>query len=114
MFPSYSLKTTGGSTGSLSLGKLVTNAVRHAGSGGAVELWVSMEPERVCVAVVDQMPQLVPDLSSVGLPDDDAESGRGLAILVGVCDAVLETRTIRDGAAKVVSAKLKRAALEAT
>ncbi|GAA4951523.1 hypothetical protein GCM10023205_10490 [Yinghuangia aomiensis] len=86
--------------------ELVTNAVRHAGGGGAVELWVSIDPEHVCVAVVDQMPLLVLDLSSVGLPDDDAESGRGLAILVGVFGAVLESRTIRGGVAKVVLAKL--------
>lgn len=91
--------------------ELVTNAVRHAGGGGAVELWVSLEAEHICVAVVDQIPLLVPDLSSVELPDDDAESGRGLAILVGMCGAVLDARTIRGGAAKVVSAKLGRGVL---
>jgi anti-sigma regulatory factor (Ser/Thr protein kinase) len=94
--------------------ELVANAVEHAGTGGYVELVVSMNPDCVFVEVVDREPGLVPDLDPTALmPTDDAtaERGRGLMLLTALYEARLEVHVLGDGTSKAVSATLDRSGL---
>ncbi|UGQ15219.1 ATP-binding protein [Yinghuangia sp. ASG 101] len=93
-------------TAALVATELVSNAVRHADTGGDIELWVSANDSDWFVAVVDRAPHLLPRLphGTYELPDDKAESGRGL-LIVALGGGRLSVRPVADGR-KVVSARM--------
>ncbi|MEU2873995.1 ATP-binding protein [Streptomyces olivoreticuli] len=71
-------------TAELLTSELVTNSYRH--SDGPASVRVRREGERVRVTVWDTNPKL-PGLSRVALPDDEAEQGRGLGLVMRCADS---------------------------
>ena len=71
------------------------NIVEHAAAGTTLELTLSVhvsEP-RLLATFEDGGPPAAVDVESVGLPDDLAESGRGLALARRAVDEVSYRRT---------------------
>ncbi len=93
-------------TAALVATELVSNAVRHADTGGDIELWISANESHWFVAVVDRAPHLLPRLpdGTSELPTETAESGRGL-LIVALGGGRLSVRPV-PGGRKVVSAQL--------
>ena len=59
--------------------ELFTNGITHGARGGRIRLALEMQPECVHVEIGDR--GLGFDAHSVTMPDEDATSGRGLAML---------------------------------
>lgn len=72
----------------LAVGEIGANIIEHAGGGESVRLRmeVSVSPTEVITTLIDDGGPSPVDLSQVALPDDLAESGRGLAITLRVLD----------------------------
>ncbi|KUI16265.1 anti-sigma regulatory factor [Mycobacterium sp. GA-1285] len=72
----------------LAVGEIGANIIEHAGGGEAVRLRmeVTVSPTEVTTTLIDDGRPSPVDLSQVELPDDLAESGRGLAITLRVLD----------------------------
>ena len=66
----------------LAVSEVATNVVEHAGGREPVEVTVALaaDPEAFCAVFTDTGDPALLDLSSVEMPDELAESGRGLAI----------------------------------
>lgn len=82
----------------LGLVEIVANIVEHAYRpdeiGREITVLVEVAPSRVTASAWDNGQPTGIDLSSVALPGDDAESGRGLAMALAALD---ELRYERDG-----------------
>jgi anti-sigma regulatory factor (Ser/Thr protein kinase) len=72
----------------LAVSELATNTLQYTVGGGRVRVLV--EADQLVVEVVDRGP--APELRR-GMPAADAERGRGLPIVVRVCDDVSTTGT---------------------
>ena len=59
--------------------ELFTNGITHGGGGGRIRLALEMQPECVHVEIGDRGRGF--DADSIAMPDEDATSGRGLALL---------------------------------
>ncbi|WP_370249322.1 ATP-binding protein [Nocardioides sp.] len=82
----------------LGLVEIVANIVEHAydpaETGREITVVVEVAPGRVTASAWDNGRPTGIDLSTVALPEDDAESGRGLAMALAALD---ELRYERDG-----------------
>ncbi|OEU87446.1 hypothetical protein DB35_23075 [Streptomyces abyssalis] len=65
-------------TAQLCVSELLTNAITHIGPGTPVTLHASMAGPNPRLSLTDPVPDAMPALQRA---DDDAESGRGLALL---------------------------------
>lgn len=78
----------------LGLDEVVMNACFHGGAAlqqQAVELKVTLHPDRVAFEVLDRgtfRPRAGHERGAAALPDDDAESGRGLFLIHATMDEV--------------------------
>ncbi|OBB45607.1 ATP-binding protein [Mycobacterium sp. 852002-51961_SCH5331710] len=72
----------------LAVGEIGANIIEHAGGGKSVRLRmeVTVSPTEVTATLIDDGGPSPVDLSQVELPDELAESGRGLAITLRVLD----------------------------
>lgn len=72
----------------LAVGEIGANIIEHAGGGQSVRLRmeVTVSPSEVVATLIDDGGPSPVDLSQVALPEDLAESGRGLAITLRVLD----------------------------
>lgn len=82
----------------LAVGEVGANIIAYAGGGGPVRvrMEVRVEGDEVRTTFTDDGKPSSVDLSTVGLPDEYAESGRGLAIALRVLDE-LSYRRDRNG-----------------
>jgi serine/threonine-protein kinase RsbW len=78
----------------LAVAEIGANVVEHAGEGSTVTVRLELEvaPDRVEARYSDDGNPARVDLDSVGLPDDFAERGRGLAIAINVLDELAYRR----------------------
>lgn len=76
--------------------EIVANIVEHAftvdAGGRALTVALSMTPERVEAVLSDNGLPAEIDLGAVTMPDEDATSGRGLALAVAAVDEVVYDR----------------------
>ena len=71
-------------TAELCVSELITNVIVHLGPGTPVTLHATMAGPRPRLSVTDPDPHALPTLRA---PTDDAESGRGLALLDALAHA---------------------------
>lgn len=71
-------------TAKLCVSELVSNVIRHVGSGTPTRLMLSMRGTRLRIEVQDPDARALPTLLE---PDWDAEGGRGVALLDSIADS---------------------------
>lgn len=81
---------------SIAVGELVANVVEHGTQGRlnvAIEVRMSIERDRVLVAIIDDGNETPTDLITVAtMPDDLAERGRGLPMTQSVLESLTYER----------------------
>ncbi|WP_238994581.1 ATP-binding protein [Mycolicibacterium chubuense] len=82
----------------LAVSEIGTNIIEHSGDGEPVRLRmvVEVQPDAIAVTFTDDGHPAPIDLSSVSMPDEASEGGRGLAIAHRVLDELSYSRD-RDG-----------------
>lgn len=89
----------------IALSEACANVLRHAQIGDSYEVRAGFDQERAFLEIIDQGAGLGD--TSTRTADDDAESGRGLALMRALMDRVhFETRT-GDGASVVLEKRLR-------
>ncbi|MGW9114460.1 ATP-binding protein [Microbacterium sp. NPDC055683] len=73
---------------SLALSEIATNIARHSPRAVQVEADLSVDGGEVRAVLADTAPPAAIDWDAVRMPDDDAESGRGLALALRALDAL--------------------------
>jgi anti-sigma regulatory factor (Ser/Thr protein kinase) len=71
----------------VALNEIVTNTVRHTGTGGTLRIWVDAEQDAVVCEVTDAG-RIADLLAGRRRPSLDAEGGRGLWLANQLCDLV--------------------------
>lgn len=73
---------------SIAAAEIGANIIEHAGAGHTIHLRmeVGLFPDEIRIDFTDDGAPAEMDLAEVALPDDDAESGRGLTIAQAVLD----------------------------
>ncbi|MDZ8200887.1 ATP-binding protein [Microbacterium sp. SSW1-59] len=81
----------------LAVSEVATNIVEHAQSREPIEIDFALtcDAEQLWAVFTDNADPALIDLENVGMPDADAESGRGLAIALAALDEL--TRRTEDG-----------------
>jgi serine/threonine-protein kinase RsbW len=66
----------------IAVGEIAANIIKHAAGGRQVQIRMELRvfPSEVWVEFIDDGEAMRADLSAAGMPDDMAESGRGLAL----------------------------------
>ncbi|HKU66234.1 MAG TPA: ATP-binding protein [Candidatus Baltobacteraceae bacterium] len=83
-------------------GELVSNVIKHAPAGG-VRVWLEPHRDKFALCINDAGKGFA-DTEAARMPDDRAESGRGLFIVKQVCEEVSYRRN--DGGGFIVRAVL--------
>lgn len=78
----------------IAVGEIGANIIEHAAAGQPIRMWMQMTvlPNEVWVKFTDEGVPLRVDLSTVHLPDEMAERGRGLALAQAVLDQLTYER----------------------
>jgi anti-sigma regulatory factor (Ser/Thr protein kinase) len=80
---------------SLVYGELISNVIKHAPAGG-VRVWLEHNDGRYVLCINDAGTGFT-ERELGNIPDEDAESGRGLYIIRRLCERVSYGRLERDG-----------------
>jgi serine/threonine-protein kinase RsbW len=82
----------------IAAGEIGANIVEHAARFRPVRVWMDVNflPSQVQVEMIDDGDPVTIDLSSVSMPDDTAERGRGLALAQAVLDQLIYRRSDRN------------------
>ena len=89
----------------IALSEACANVLRHAKVGDAYEVCAGFDQQRAFLEIIDQGAGF--DAASSEHPDDDAESGRGVALMRALMDKVhFESRT-GDGSSVVLEKRLR-------
>ncbi|HEX4428222.1 MAG TPA: ATP-binding protein [Frankiaceae bacterium] len=89
----------------IALSEACANVLRHAKVGDAYEVRAGFDQERAFLEIIDQGSGF--DDAAAGQPDEDAESGRGVALMRALMDRVhFESRT-GDGSSVVLEKRLR-------
>lgn len=82
----------------IAAGEIGANTVEHAARLRPVHLWmdVNVRPSQVHVEMIDDGDPVNIDLSTVSMPDDTAERGRGLALAQAVLGQLIYRRSDRN------------------
>jgi serine/threonine-protein kinase RsbW len=89
----------------IALSEACANVLRHAKVGDAYEVRAGFDQQRAFLEIIDQGAGL--DGAAAGQPDDDAESGRGLALMRALMDKVSFESRIGDGSSVVLEKRLR-------
>lgn len=75
----------------LAVSEVATNVVAHASSREPVRVTVELDADDTALSAVfsDTAEPALIDLDGVSMPDEDAESGRGLAIALATLDELI-------------------------
>lgn len=89
----------------IALSEACANVLRHAQVGDAYEVRAGFDQERAFLEIIDQGAGF--DAAASGRAEDDAESGRGVALMRALMDKVhFESRT-GDGTSVVLEKRLR-------
>lgn len=80
----------------LAMSEVLTNIVQHGGDDATMRVEIEARADELQARVWDTGAPAIIDWDSIHLPDDDAESGRGLVLAISVLDELRHTRS-RDG-----------------
>ena len=70
----------------LAMSEIMTNVVQHGGEHASMRLDFELHEDSLRARVTDSAASTVIDWSAVAMPDEHAESGRGLALALTVLD----------------------------
>lgn len=78
----------------LAVSEVVTNIVEHGGGDATMQADIETLPGELQARIRDTAQPALIDWDTVHLPDDDAESGRGLVLALSVLDELRHTRSV--------------------
>jgi serine/threonine-protein kinase RsbW len=77
----------------LAMSEVVTNIVQHGGDGATLRVEMDVRADELRARIWDTAAPAMIDWESIRLPDDDAESGRGLVLALSVLNELRHTRS---------------------
>lgn len=77
----------------LAMSEVVTNIVQHGGDGATLRVEMDVLADELRARIWDTAAPAMIDWESIRLPDDDAESGRGLVLALSVLNELRHTRS---------------------
>ena len=79
----------------LAVSEVVTNVVKHGGGEAEVDIEFTLSPVNLSAHISDTARPADIDWETVRMPDESAESGRGLSLVLAVLDEFLHDASAR-------------------
>ena len=91
----------------IALSEACANVLRHAKVGDAYQVRAGFDESRAFLEIIDQGQGLSPDLPANDAVADDAESGRGIALMRALMDDVRFESHTGDGSSVILEKRLQ-------
>jgi len=91
----------------IALSEACANVLRHANFGDAYQVRAGFDESRAFLEVIDEGEGLAPDRPELAKAADDAESGRGIALMRALMDDVRFESRSGDGSSVILEKRLQ-------